>query len=128
MIYLLRTCTHKNGVLEKATVKVVIVLQFCSGFYELLLLLWTRVIGIGENRSNFDEVNVAPAPSLPAPPLHLPPAVLGENMCEVSKRPALNYMRRCNHKVPTVYIHLRSVNDKIQKVQKKMTKHNARII
>ena len=39
-----------------------------------------------KNRSNFGEVDVAPAPQLP-------PADLVENMCKVSKRPALNYMR-----------------------------------
>ena len=45
-----------------------------------------------------------PPPPPPTPPSpHLPPADLGENMCRVSKRPALNYMRSCNHKVPTVY-------------------------
>ena len=27
-------------------------------------------------------------------------------------------MKSCNHKVPTVYIHLRSENDKVQKVKK----------
>ena len=67
-----------------------------------------------KNRSNFGEVDVAPAPSLLPPSPHLPPADLGENMCRVSKRPALNYMRSCNHKVPTVYIYLRSVNEKVQ--------------
>ena len=38
-----------------------------------------------KNRSNFGEVDVAPAPSLPphqSP--HLPPADMGENMCRVS--------------------------------------------
>ena len=77
-----------------------------------LLINGTRHV---KNRSNFGEVDVAPVPCLSPRPTspHLPPADLGENMCRVSKRPALNYMKTCNHKVPTiVYIHLRSVNEK----------------
>ena len=35
-------------------------------------------------------------------------------------------MRSCSHKVPT--IHLRLENDKVHKVEKKVTKINARII
>ena len=85
-----------------------------------LLINGTRDV---KNRSNFGEVDVAPVPCLSPRPTspHLPPADLGENMCRVSKRPALNYMRTCNHKVPTiVYIHLRSVNEKSSRINLKI--------